>query len=503
MKLEAFDYTELGQFELDPAAADLLPEDYCRQHHVVLLGVIPKNSKEPIHLGQLLPRDADLAREVAQRIGREVLPVQLNDLEIRRAIDFVYGTTRSGDAAGDLSLDAARRIEFDPDQSAAKMLDDLLSEAVRRGSSDVHIEVYHGDIDLRFRIDGILRQITTPLNSENIARVTSRIKVLANLDLIERRKPQDGRLRALYADGGRKRRLQIRVAVIPGLFGEEVVLRILDPAAFVFDLAHVGMSESMLNEYDRIIRYPYGLILVSGPTCSGKSSTLYCTLERINTPENKILSVEDPVEYDIAKASQKNVTEEMGFADYVRAFLRQNPDVLLIGEIRDEETAVQCVRAANTGHMVFSSIHTGDAISAVSRIRAFGVHDDFLSEVLVGVLAQRLVRKLCLKCRKPETPDPEIARLFFDRLPDHAFFAPGGCDACDRTGYRGRTGIFELFHVVDDVRPLIARGANVNEIKSAARALGFRTMAEDALDKVRAGITSLAEVARVVNPRFG
>ena len=469
-------HSELGHFELDPACGKLLDEDFCRDRMAAPLGRLPENDVDPIHLGMLDMHDVDLVREVASRIGRSVIPVQLNAWEIRRALDVLHGReTPSDEEQIKVKLEAGRRISFDPGQATSKLLDDLLSEAVQRGASDVHIEVYQRDVDLRFRIDGILRQINTPLNVENVGRIIARLKVLAELDLVERRRPQDGRLILTYSDAGRERRLQLRLAVIPGIFGEEIVLRILDPAAVIIDLEKIGMSDAMRATYESMILRPQGLTLVAGPTCSGKTTTLYGTLARINTPENKILTAEDPVEYEFPKVCQKEITAEMGFADYIRAFLRQNPDVMLIGEVRDPDTAVTAVRAANTGHRVLTTIHTADAVSAISRLRALGVADDFLSDVLIGVLSQRLLRRVCETCRRPE-----------------------GCDACNGSGYRGRVGIFELFEATDEIRGLIAQGRSVHEIKQAARRAGARPLIDDAREKVAAGITTEDEVARVV-----
>ena len=462
-------HSELDQYELDPACARLLDEDFCRAHLVAPLGPLPSGG-DAIPLGMTDPGNVALVADVTARLGRAVIPVQLNAWEVRRALDILHALGSADvDEEVKLKLEAGRRISFEPDQTPPRLLDDLLSEAVRAGASDVHIEVYPHDVDLRFRIDGILRQVNTPLSVATVGRVISRLKVLAQLDLTEHRKPQDGRIILTFRDRGSERRLQLRVASIPGLYGDEVVLRILDPAAVIVDLDRLGMSAATLARYEAMIRRPNGMILVAGPTCSGKTTTLYATLHRINTPENKILTAEDPVEYEFPKINQKEITPDMGFADYVRAFLRQNPDILLIGEIRDEDTARTAVRAANTGHLILSTIHTADAVSAIARLRALGVENDFLSEVLIGVVSQRLLRRAC----KP-------------------------CEECGQSGYRGRVGVFELFEADDEIRGLIAEGRSAHEIRKAARRAGAKAMIEDAREKVASGLTTEEEVARVV-----
>ena len=277
-------HSELDQYELDPACARLLDEDFCRAHLVAPLGPLPSGG-DAIPLGMTDPGNVALVADVTARLGRAVIPVQLNAWEVRRALDILHALGSADvDEEVKLKLEAGRRISFEPDQTPPRLLDDLLSEAVRAGASDVHIEVYPHDVDLRFRIDGILRQVNTPLSVATVGRVISRLKVLAQLDLTEHRKPQDGRIILTFRDRGSERRLQLRVASIPGLYGDEVVLRILDPAAVIVDLDRLGMSAATLARYEAMIRRPNGMILVAGPTCSGKTTTLYATLHRINTP---------------------------------------------------------------------------------------------------------------------------------------------------------------------------------------------------------------------------
>ena len=281
--------------------------------------------------------------------------------------------------------------------------------AIRRRATDVHLETYHRDVDLRLRIDGVLVQVTTALAPDNIVRVISRLKVLCELDLAERRRAQDGRLGVLFEG----RRIDVRVSILPGLYGQDVALRLLDPERFILDLGRLEMAPAIGERWGRLIRYPHGLLLATGPTGAGKTTTLYATVGELRGDPRKILTVEDPVEYEFPKVNQKSVTAQMGFADHLRAFLRSNPDIMLVGEIRDVETAEVAIRAATTGHLILSTLHTRDAISAVARLRALGVSDDYLSDVLVGILAQRLVRRLCAECRL-QAPAAEglVARYF-------------------------------------------------------------------------------------------
>jgi type II secretory ATPase GspE/PulE/Tfp pilus assembly ATPase PilB-like protein len=494
------EFSELPQFGADPAAAPLLPLEFCLERSVVVLGT--PHAQGPLDVGMLAPADRDLVAELESRLSRPVRSVQLNRFEIRRAIAVVHRVPL-GDADGALvQIDAARSIGFHPDQAAASILEDLLSVAIRRRATDIHIETYHLDVDLRLRIDGVLHQVTTPLSPENLARVVSRIKVLCGLDLAERRRAQDGRFSILYREDGAVRRIDLRVTVMPGLYGQDVALRVLDPARFILDLDHLAMPGPILERYRRLIRTPAGLLLTTGPTGAGKTTTLYATLQALRADHLKILTVEDPVEYEFPKVNQKNVTPQMGFAEHLRAFLRANPDVLLIGEIRDRETAEIAIRAGTTGHLVLSTLHTRDALSAIERLRVLGVADDSLSDVLLGILGQRLLRRICEGCREPAVPPPELSRLYYRTAPDRPQWRGRGCERCDGTGYRGLIGVFELLQPDEAVSTAIGRGALPDEIRRLAAGQGWQPLVEDALGKSEAGLTSLEEVARRLPPRF-
>jgi type II secretory ATPase GspE/PulE/Tfp pilus assembly ATPase PilB-like protein len=333
--------------------------------------------------------------------------------------------------------------------------------------------------------------------------VVNRLKVLAGLDLAERFRAQDGRVRAVYQEPLKEERVvDFRLSIVPGPFGEDAVLRLLDSAAPVLGLDRLGLAPDVLAPFERMITNPEGMILVTGPTGSGKTTTLYAAIGHINTPENKILTVEDPIEYHFPKTNQKQVSAHMGFADYARAFMRQNPDVILIGEIRDEETASAALRAAQTGHLVLSTLHTTDSVRTVSRLRTLGVDPDLIAGTLLGAVSQRLVRRLCPHCRQEAPADErETARL---RLApgDGPFFRAPGCDACGGRGYKGRIGVYELFAMDADLADMASEGAPVHRLREAALAKGMKTLLDDALAKARAGITSLAEVLRTVPYRI-
>src|SRR6185295_12281945 len=332
----------------------------------------------------------------------------------------------------------------------------------------------------------------------------TRLKVLSGLDIAERRRAQDGRVRAVYREGGREREVDFRLSVVPGPFGEDSVLRILDSAA-PLPLEKLGLSEAALSLFGRLIENPEGMILVTGPTGSGKTTTLYAAIHQINTPANKILTVEDPIEYHFPKTNQKQVSSQMGFADYARAFMRQNPDVILIGEIRDEDTASAAVRAAQTGHLVLSTLHTNDAVSTVSRLRTLGVDPGLIAACLLGSVSQRLVRRLCPACRIEAPPDDQESRRLGLGPADGPFFRPQprrDCEVCAGAGYKGRLGVYEMFVMDGQMADLIADGTPIHGVRAAAMGKGMRTLRDDALVKAREGVTSLAEVLRVVPYRI-
>lgn len=498
---ESPDFVELRDFTIHPASVRLVKFKYCLQNRVVVLGEVDVASKEPVTLGMLDPGDLSLCREVQARLGRPVRGVRLSSYEIRKALHEGFGLEEEGSEFR-LTLKPVREITFAPEAPVTQVLNEVLGKAVQMKATDVHIETYEDDVDVRFRLDGMLHQIGTPLNRENVQAAISRLKVLADLDIGERRRAQDGRIISVFEAEGRKRNVDFRLSVVPGPFGEDAVMRILDSSQPVVGLARLGFTDEALSAFEEIVGSPEGLILVTGPTGSGKTTTLYAAIDRIKAPENKILTVEDPIEYSFEKVSQKQVSTAMTFADYARAFMRQNPDIVMVGEIRDEETAQAAIRAAQTGHLVLSTLHTGDAVRTVSRLRVLGIDANLIAGCLLGALSQRLVRRICEACHEEAPPDErERLRLFLG--PDETrFFRGRGCPACGGDGYKGRTGVYELFIPDEEIADLITAGMPIQEIRRRAREKGMKTLLDDALRKARAGVTSLAEILRVVPYRI-
>ncbi|RCK78361.1 MAG: General secretion pathway protein E [Candidatus Ozemobacter sibiricus] len=502
------DFTELSQFDLDPAAIRLLDEEFCRQHDVVVLGRLPKDDPQAsLPVGMLDPGNAALVGLVEGRLQRPVRPVQLTDYEIDLALGFGFSgegqwegqpTATADQLTRKIDLSADRRITFERGQSPAKMVVDMLSTAMRLRATDVHIETYANDVDVRFRIDGVLYQINTPITPANVSLVVSHVKVLADLNIVERFQSQDGHFHVLYtaADGSRQK-VSLRVSIIPGPYGEDVVFRFISGGRLMLGLTELGMAPDLLARFQALMHTPGGLFLVTGPTASGKTTTLYAVLRSIASRRLKILTVEDPIELEIPKVNQKQIDARMSFAKYVRAFLRQNPDVILIGEIRDEETAAVALRAAQIGHLVLSTLHTRDAVSALNRISTLGIDANLLAITLIGVLAQRLVRRICPECRETYTPDPALLSAL-PRLPTDLVHVRGaGCAHCRGTGFYGQTGVFELLDFHDALRRLFTRSHGIPSERELELLLSAH-MYDDALDKVRQGITTIEEVFRAV-----
>jgi general secretion pathway protein E len=496
-------FDDLTNFTLSKELITRFDEEFCRANHVVLLGSNPQTASDIVSLGMLDLSDDQAVFEVEQRIGRKIRRVQLNMFELDAALDFGFGDAPDDEGSvmsldvgkGRLGLAYDNEIEFTPGQSTAKMVCDAFSQAVRRRASDIHIEVYARDVDLRFRIDGLLVQQPTPFSKANIKKICSYLRILSELDITEQKEAQDGRISAVYADqSGDVRRIDMRVCVLPGPHGPDVVLRILDENRINISLDQLGLDAASHSTFKRIIKRPGGLVIVAGPTASGKTTTLYSAIREINSDANKILTVEDPIEYEIPKVNQKQVSMHMSFADYSRAFMRQNPDMLMIGEVRDEETANIALRAAQMGHLVFTTLHACDAPSALSRLLVLCSDRSLAVSGLAGILSQRLVRRICPQCSEPYEPDPKILTRIASLPKDISHVRGKGCPACDNSGYKGQTGVFELLEFNDRLRSDVLRG-DVLDVKSVP---GFHPMLDDAIQKVREGITTIEEVLRTV-----
>lgn len=492
----------LDQFELDPTTSSLLPIEYCIERNVIPLGRLPLDAGARIQLGVIDPDDRELLKEVAAMLGRRVEAVPLTEFEIRHAISRIHEVRLGPEVRSILALDESHRIELQRDQPVAKILGDLLSVAVQARATDAHIEVYNLDVDFRVRIDGILHQITTPLTPDNVHRIIARLKVLCDLDSIEHHKPQDGHFTAVFRSEQGTRRIDFRLSVLPGPYGSDAAIRILDPDRMILDLDRIFLDKDMLEHYRRLSRYPSGLILIAGPTDSGKTTTLYATLNSLSAGSRKILTVEDPIENDLPGVLQKSVSDDLGFSTCLRAILRQNPDIIMVGEIRDRETAEVATRGATTGHLVLSTVHTHDALDVVGRLRTLGVSDDYLSNVLIAALGERLLRRLCESCKFVAKAPPDLVREFYLEPPSGRFHFAEGCEKCNGMGYAGLFAIFELLCPDDDLRAAIASGVPVHHIRGSLESRGFRTLIDDALARVELGMTSLEEVARHLTPRY-
>ena len=494
-------HVEAPIYEVDRAAAPLLSVDYCLDHGVVLLGPARPDTSLPFTVGMIQAGDRTLVDEISLKLGRPVVPVELTGPDLRRALGRLYELPLGEAEGGLIALDVDRTPDSGKDPSPSELLETLLVTAIERRATDLHLETYARGVQVRLRVDGVLQAVAAPITLGNVTRIVSRLKVLCGADLAERRRAQDGRFSVLFTEATAVRRVDVRVSVLPGPHGQDVSLRILDPLRFILDLARLEMPDEILEAYRRLARSPHGLLLTTGPTGAGKTTTLYATLQELQNGAIKILSVEDPVEYEFTAVNQKNVTAQMGYADHLRAFLRSNPDIIHVGEIRDPETAEIALRAGTTGHLVLGTLHTRDAVSSVARLRALGVANDTLSEVLIGVLGQRLVRRLCDACKRPGPVPAGIVPLFFERTPRNPFQGPVGCEECGGTGYRGLVGVFELFEPTEAVTQAIGAGVPVEELRRIALANGWVPLVEDALRKASAGLTSLEEIARRIPPK--
>ena len=381
------------------------------------------------------------------------------------------------------------------DSPAVSLVNQVLIKASTVGASDIHFEPYEDEAVVRLRMDGVLHDILK-VPSSTYQNVVSRIKVMSNLNVAEKRIPQDGRIRVKIG----QKDLDIRVSVVPTVFGERVVMRLLDKTGALLTLEQLGLSDEDRKKVERLAKKPYGIVLVTGPTGAGKSTTLYAMLLYVKDPRKNIITIEDPVEYQIKGISQIQVNPKVGltFASGLRSVLRQDPDIIMVGEIRDSETADIAVHAALTGHLVLSTLHTNDAPSAVTRLADMGIEPFLIASSLEGVIAQRLVRRICENCKMPYKPsEEELKELSIDKY-DGSFYKGEGCENCLGTGYRGRVAIFEVLELDDQLKALITKTQDSNEIKKLAREKGYRTMIEDGIEKVKEGVTTSSEVINVI-----
>ncbi len=436
--------------------------------------------------------------------GLEIKPVVAPPREIDEAIEHFYmeqmfhdiSALKADQVLPEEESEIADLEKLAREALVIKLVNLLIHQAVQERASDIHIEPHEKQLKVRYRIDGILHDATAPPKSLHPA-IISRVKILAEMDIAERRLPQDGRVRVKVAD----RQVDLRVSTLPTLYGESVVIRLLDRSAGMMALQELGMREDALQEFNRLITRPHGIILVTGPTGSGKTTTLYAALNRIYSPQKKIITIEDPVEYELMGANQLNVRPQIGlsFARGLRHIVRQDPDIIMVGEIRDRETAEIAIHSALTGHLVFSTLHTNDSSGALTRLLDMGIEPYLVASSIIGVLAQRLVRVICRGCKRQVTPEPEALREVefpeTDR-PDKVSVADG-CDRCRQTGYQGRTGVFELLPITETVRDQVLNKISSSVIKQKAVREGMRTLLVDGREKVRESLTTIEEVLRV------
>lgn len=479
-------------------ALRMVPENVARRLDLLPLAVLDNNR---LFIAMADPLNIISIDEVRMLTGMEVDVGVAIPSEIRRDMDSFYSVRGSVDDAivEIVDMSAAEELKRDYDAAAEASIDDapvvklvngLLDQAVRESASDLHIEPFEKSSKVRYRVDGnLFDALDFPRNLH--PAVISRLKIMANMDISEKRRPQDGRILLKYQE----RKVDLRVSSLPTVYGEKMVMRVLDQASSAVGLERIGLLEEDRVLLDGIIGRAYGMMLVTGPTGSGKSTTLYSVLERINEPESNLITVEDPVEYMIPGINQVQINEKAGltFADALRSILRQDPDKIMVGEIRDTETAQLAVRAALTGHLVLSTLHTNDAPSAVIRLNDMGVAPFLISSSVIGVIAQRLVRKLCPSCKEAFEPGPNVCREY--GIPEGSrIYKAVGCEQCRWSGYKGRTAVFQIMTVNDEIRRLIAEEAQAREIEAAARRNGMRTLRDAGLLKVLEGVSSMEEV---------
>ena len=495
------EFVDLTEYRIDPGIATLIPEAICRRYRALAIG--ERDGKLLVAMSD--PANVYALDDIRTITGRDVQPVVATANDVEQAIAKFSG---AGDQVEALASEAVEALEREADLSdveaavedapIVKLVQAIMNQAVTDRASDVHIEPTEKDVRVRFRVDGVLHEVMHSPKSIQ-GGLISRLKVMADLNIAEKRVPQDGRVSIRVG----AKQLDLRLATLPTVFGEKIVIRILDKSNALLKLSDLGFQQHAYERYEEAFRKPYGAILVTGPTGSGKSTTLYATLNIVNSVDKHIVTVEDPVEYRLPGVNQIQVNPKAGltFASALRPILRADPDIILIGEIRDRETAMIAVESALTGHLVLSSLHTNDAPSAISRLTEMEVETFLVASAVDVVVAQRLARLLCEKCREPHEPNPEELREAGIDLSRHAqgqFFRAVGCTGCSNTGYRGRFGLYEVMPMTEEIERLTVERASSTAIRTVAIEQGMRTLRDDGLEKAAAGLTSIEEIARVV-----
>jgi len=504
----------LKYYEVDPTVVKLIPQETAVRYQIVPLSRVGST----LTIAMTDPTNVFAMDDIKFMTGFNVEPVVASESAIAEAISKFYGENASVQeldqvmkdlAGGETDLELAgeeEQMDLASLEKAAeeapiiKLANLILTDSVRKGASDIHLEPYEKEYRVRFRVDGILQPVMNPPMKLKDA-LTSRLKIMAKLDISEKRLPQDGRIMIKFSKDGKKKELDFRVSTVPTLYGEKIVLRLLDKENLRLDMTKLGFEQESLTKFERNILRPYGMVLVTGPTGSGKTNTLYSSVARLNSPETNIMTAEDPVEFQLAGINQVQMKEQIGlnFAAALRAFLRQDPNIILVGEIRDFETAEIAVKAALTGHLVLSTLHTNDAPSTISRLMNMGIEPFLVATSVNLICAQRLVRRICANC-KEQLPLPEQSILDAGYTPDEAkstqIFKGKGCTVCNNTGYKGRVGLYEVMEITDELKELILVGASAMELKKKAIENGMITLRRSGLVKAALGHTTLEEVIR-------
>lgn len=511
-----YPYINLDQFEVYPDVVSLIPIEAAQKYLIMPIHRI----RSFLTLAMVDPTDLDVIEDIRFRTGLSIQPVIASESGIVNAINKYYGSSDSLrvkqivdeiEQAEDTSISVIEEEEEDYDiEELARsteeapiitLVNTVFIDAVKKGASDLHFEPYEKAFRIRYRLDGTLYEMMN-LAMKFKNPVLSRLKILANMDIAEKRLPQDGRIkmRCKFESGTRKE-VDMRVSSVPTIFGEKIVIRILDKAMLKLDLTQLGFDKETLEVFNNAIIKPWGIILVTGPTGSGKTNTLYSAIATLNTMEKNIMTVEDPVEFYLPGINQVNIKEDIGlsFSNTLRSFLRQDPDIMLVGEMRDFETVDIAIKSALTGHLVFSTVHTNDSASTVARIVNMNVEPFLVADSVILIVAQRLVRKLCKKCRTEHKLTSEaLVDIGYEEKEAQKVkvYKPGGCSECHNTGYKGRTGLFEVMRITDDIRDLILDRSHSKEIKKKALERGMVTLRRSGLLKIKAGVTSIEEVLR-------
>ena len=501
-------------YEVDPTVIKLIPQETAVRYQIVPLSRVGST----LTIAMTDPTNVFAMDDIKFMTGFNVEPVVASETAIVEAIGKFYGAVESveeldkvmkdlasEDAALELTqeeadMDLASLEKAAEEAPIIKLVNLILTDAVKRGASDIHVEPYEKEYRVRFRIDGVMQNVMAPPMKLKDA-ITSRIKIMSKLDISEKRLPQDGRIMIKYQKDGKKKELDFRVSTVPTLFGEKIVMRLLDKENLRLDMTKLGFEKESLDKFLRAILRPYGMVLVTGPTGSGKTNTLYSSVARLNTPDTNIMTAEDPVEFQLPGINQVQMKEQIGlnFASALRAFLRQDPNIILVGEIRDFETAEIAVKAALTGHLVLSTLHTNDAPSTISRLMNMGIEPFLVATSVNLIAAQRLVRRICGQCKEALQITPQAlvdAGYTSEEAKSTMIYHGRGCGTCNNTGYKGRVALYEVMEVTDELKELILVGASALELKKKALETGMITLRKSGLIKVAAGMTTLEEVVR-------